>query len=118
MKWTLWPFQHQKLAPPEPQRMTARFIRTDIPNEGALALRSPLSRLGRVVDNDLCFDNNSVSGHHAEVYHLPDGTFQICDLQSTNGTRVNGRQIQTQALQHGDVVELGEVRLHFRCRQE
>ena len=92
----------------------ARFIRTDKPGKGDLRLRSPLCRLGRTPDNDLCFDNNSVSGHHAEVYHLPDGSFQICDLGSTNGTRVNGQSIQSQILNHGDVVELGEVRLHFR----
>jgi len=70
--------------------------------------------VGPVPDNDLCFDNDSVSGHHAEIYHLPDGTFQICDLDSTNGTWVNGRRIRSQVLNHGDVVELGEVRLHFR----
>lgn len=94
--------------------MRARFIRTDAVGKGDLRLRSPLCRLGRLPDNDLCFENDSVSGHHAEIYHLPDGSFQICDLGSTNGTWVNGRRIQNQILNNGDIVELGEVRLHFR----
>lgn len=92
----------------------ARFIRTDAVGKGDLRLRSPLCRLGRAPDNDLCFENDSVSGYHAEIYHLPDGSFQICDLSSTNGTWVNGQRIQNQVLRSGDVVELGEVRLHFR----
>lgn len=71
-------------------------------------------RLGRAPDNDISLDNDSVSGCHAEVYHLPDGAFQICDLNSTNGTWVNGKRIKIQILSNGDVVELGEVRLHFR----
>ena len=114
MKLTFWPFSRRQPRQPETTRVQARFIRTDTPGKGDLRLRSPLSRLGRVPDNDLCFNNDSVSGHHAEIYHLPDGTFQICDLDSTNGTWVNGRRVRSQVLNHGDVVELGEVRLHFR----
>lgn len=114
MKLIFWPFSRRRSNQPETTVVRARFIRTDTPGKGHLWLRSPLCRLGRMPDNDLRFDNDSVSGHHAEIYHLPDGTFQICDLGSTNGTRVNGRTMQSQVLNHGDVVELGEVRLHFR----
>jgi pSer/pThr/pTyr-binding forkhead associated (FHA) protein len=115
MKFSFWPFSRQRSVPPVTTVVRARFIRTDTPGKGDLRLRSPLCRLGRGSDNDLCFNNDSVSGHHAEIDHLPDGGFQIRDLGSTNGTWVNGRRIQSQALKHGDVVELGEVRLHFRC---
>ena len=114
MSLNFWPFSRRRRSQPETVLVRARFIRTDALGKGDLRLRSPLCRLGRVPDNDLCFNNNSVSGHHAEIYHLPDGTFQICDLGSTNGTRVNGRPIQSHVLNPGDVVELGEVRLHFR----
>ncbi|HOW61659.1 MAG TPA: FHA domain-containing protein [Candidatus Contendobacter sp.] len=118
MKLTFWPFSRRRSSQPETMLVRARFIRTDIPGKGDLRLRSPLCRLGRGRDNDLCFNNDSVSSHHAEIYHLPDGTFQICDLDSTNGTWVNGRRIQSQVLNHGDVVELGEVRLHFRLEDQ
>jgi len=110
---SFWPFGRKPQAPtliPVP----ARFIRTDKVGKGELRVRTSLCRLGRAADNDLCLDNDSVSGRHAELYYLPDGTFRICDLDSTNGTWVNGKQVSSQILQSGDVVELGEVRLHFR----
>jgi pSer/pThr/pTyr-binding forkhead associated (FHA) protein len=114
MNFTFWPFSRGRRGQSETVLVGARFIRTDALGKGDLRLRSPLCRLGRAPDNDLCFENDSVSGHHAEVYHLPDGSFHICDLGSTNGTWVNGQRIQNQILKNGDIVELGEVRLHFR----
>lgn len=114
MNFNFWPFSLWRRSAPATVLVRARFIRTDAPGKGDLRLRSPLCRLGRALDNDICLDNDSVSGCHAEVYHLPDGAFQICDLDSTNGTWVNGKRIQMQTLNNGDVVELGEVRLHFR----
>ena len=114
MKFSLWPFPRRRRGQSEKVLVRARFIRTDRFSGGELRLSSPLCRLGRVPDNDLRFDNDSVSGHHAEVHHLPDGTFQIRDLDSTNGTWVNGQRVHAHPLRNGDVVELGEVRLHFR----
>jgi len=124
MRFLKWPFfrSDQK---PKVTFAPARLIRTDLLEAGALRLRSPLSRLGRAPDNDICLDNDTVSndicldndtvsGHHAEIYYLPDGTFQICDIGSTNGTWVNGQRVRTAFLKNGDVMELGEVRLHFR----
>ncbi|MER2528153.1 MAG: FHA domain-containing protein [Candidatus Competibacter denitrificans] len=114
MKFKLWPFSRQQRESPEVAPVRARFIRTDSIGKGDLRLRSALCRIGRAPDNDICFDNDSVSGRHAEIYYLPDGSFQICDVSSTNGTWVNGQRIQSQLLKNGDVVELGEIRLHFR----
>ena len=114
MKFNLWPFSRQRGEALNKVPVRARFIRTDSVGQGELRVRSALCRLGRSPDNDICFDNDSVSGRHAEVYYLPDGTFQICDVGSTNGTWVNGQRIQSQPLKNGDIVELGEVRLHFR----
>lgn len=96
----------------------ARFIRTDTLERSPLWLRSPSCRVGRSQENDIRFDNDTVSSHHAEIYHLPDGSFQICDLDSTNGTWVNGQRVRAALLQNGDVVELGEVRLRFRSDQD
>lgn len=114
MKFAFWSFFRRRRSQPETVFVPARFIRTDSPSRGDLRLCSPLCRLGRASDNDIRFDNDSVSGHHAEVYHLPDGAFQICDLDSTNGTWVNGQRVRAKVLKSGDVLELGEVRLHFR----
>lgn len=114
MNFNFWPFSRQRRKLPESIPVRARFIRTDAVGKGDLRLQSTLCRLGRAPDNEISFDNDSVSSHHAEIYYLPDGSFQICDLNSTNGTWVNGKRIQSQLLGNGDVVELGEVRLHFR----
>lgn len=114
MKFAFWSFFRQRRSEPETVFVQARFIRTDSLGRGDLRLCSPLCRLGRASDNDIRFDNDSVSGHHAEVYHLPDGTFQICDLGSTNGTWVNGQRVRAKVLKSGDMLELGEVRLRFR----
>ena len=115
MKLPFWPFSRRRANQPETTVVRARFIRTDVPGKGDLRLRSPLCRLGRVPDNDLCFNNNSVSGHHAEIYHLPDGTFQICDLGSTNGTTVAGRTIsEPTPLAPGTEVRIGQTVLELR----
>ena len=116
--WSLFRRRPAVASPPSRLLSHARFIRTDVVGKGDLWLCSPLCRLGRLPDNDLAFDNDSVSSRHAEVYHLPDGTFRICDLRSTNGTWVNGERVHGHILKNGDVVELGEVRLHFRVSQE
>ncbi len=114
MKLKLWPFSRQPGESLEILPARTRFIRTDSVGKGDLRIRSTPCRLGRMPHNDLCFDNDSVSSRHAEVHYLSDGSFQIFDLGSTNGTWVNGQRIQNQFLKNGDVVELGEVRLHFR----
>lgn len=96
---------------PVSQAMLARF--EDLHSGRGLAVQVACCRLGRAPDNDLCFNNDSVSAHHAELYQHRDGTFVIADLSSTNGVWVNGERITTENLRSGDVVELGEVRLRF-----
>jgi type VI secretion system protein ImpL len=65
-------------------------------------------RIGRHPDNDLKFDpgvDREVSGHHAEILCQGEQV-SIRDLQSRNGTLVNGRRInQTTALRHGDTIQ-------------
>lgn len=65
-------------------------------------------RVGRHPDNDLKFDpgvDREVSGHHAEILCQGEQV-SIRDLQSRNGTLVNGRRInQTTALRHGDTIQ-------------
>lgn len=114
MKLSKLLFFRSKKSEPEAFSVKARFIRTDALGKDDLRLRSPLCRVGRAPENDIRFTNDSVSSYHAEIYHLPDGAFQICDLNSTNGIWINGKRVQTQVLNNGDILELGEVRLHFR----
>jgi predicted component of type VI protein secretion system len=68
--------------------------------------------VGRLPDNDIRIDNPAVSGHHALVINILNDSF-LEDLNSTNGTYVNGKIIKKHALQHGDVITVGHHALRF-----
>jgi pSer/pThr/pTyr-binding forkhead associated (FHA) protein len=68
--------------------------------------------LGRRPYNDIVIDNLAVSGEHA-VIHMGSTEVVLEDLNSTNGTYVNGKAIKKQALQNGDGIEVGKYRIRF-----
>ncbi|HXQ31864.1 MAG TPA: FHA domain-containing protein [Steroidobacteraceae bacterium] len=68
--------------------------------------------IGRLPDNDVRIDNAAVSGHHALIINILNDSF-LEDLNSTNGTYVNGKLIKKHALQHGDVITCGHHQLRF-----
>jgi pSer/pThr/pTyr-binding forkhead associated (FHA) protein len=68
--------------------------------------------IGRLPDNDIRIDNPAVSGHHSLIINILNDSF-LEDLNSTNGTYVNGKLIKKHALQHGDVVTAGHHQLRF-----
>lgn len=72
----------------------------------------PLIRVGRNDDCDIPVDNLGVSRYHAEVIHK-DGFYLLRDLQSNNGTFVNGRRVTTHALNDGDEISIGKFSLTF-----
>ena len=68
--------------------------------------------VGRLPDNDIRIDNPAVSGHHSLIINILNDSF-LEDLNSTNGTYVNGRLIKKHALANGDVVTVGHHQLRF-----
>jgi len=68
--------------------------------------------VGRLPDNDIRIDNAAVSGHHALIINILNDSF-LEDLNSTNGTYVNGRIVKKHAMQHGDVITVGHHALRF-----
>jgi len=68
--------------------------------------------IGRLPDNDIRIDNPAVSGHHSLIINILNDSF-LEDLNSTNGTYVNGKLIKKHAMQHGDVVTVGHHQLRF-----
>ncbi|MFI6942886.1 FHA domain-containing protein [Streptomyces sp. NPDC050418] len=64
-------------------------------------------RIGRAPDNDLIVDDLVVSRRHAELRALPDGTYEIVDLGSHNGTFLNGLPVTRAPLREGDIVGIG-----------
>ena len=68
--------------------------------------------IGRAPDNSIHIDHPSVSGRHAEL-RRGDKTYQLRDLGSTNGTRVNGIGASEITLHPGDRVRFGAVDARF-----
>lgn len=68
--------------------------------------------IGRKPDNDIQVDNLAVSGHHARVIRILNDYF-LEDLDSTNGTTVNGTPVRKHALQDGDRIDIGKHQLQF-----
>jgi pSer/pThr/pTyr-binding forkhead associated (FHA) protein len=68
--------------------------------------------IGRLPDNDVRIDNPAVSGHHSLIINILNDSF-LEDLNSTNGTYVNGKLIKKHALQHSDVITIGHHQLRF-----
>ncbi|THA58298.1 FHA domain-containing protein [Streptomyces sp. A1136] len=66
-------------------------------------------RIGRAPDNDLVVDDLVVSRRHAELRALPDGTYEIVDVGSHNGTYLNGSRVQRAAVAEGDIVGIGHT---------
>jgi pSer/pThr/pTyr-binding forkhead associated (FHA) protein len=68
--------------------------------------------LGRRPYNDIVIDNLAVSGEHAVLQMVGADVF-IEDLNSTNGTYINGKAIKKQLLAHNDTVEIGKYKIKF-----
>ena len=75
-------------------------------------LDKELLTIGRRPNNDVHIDNLAVSGSHAVVRTIGNDSF-LEDLDSTNGTIVNGKLIKKHILQHGDIIELGKYQLKY-----
>ena len=71
-------------------------------------IRKPVTTMGRALDNDLVVESGEVSRHHARLELEQDG-LRIIDLNSTNGTRVNGRSIRSHLVQPNDEVTFGTL---------
>jgi hypothetical protein len=68
--------------------------------------------IGRKPHNDVRIEDFAISGEHARITTILGDAF-LEDLDSTNGTSVNGRPVTRRVLADGDVVELGKYRLRF-----
>ena len=68
--------------------------------------------LGRRPYNDIVIDNLAVSGEHAALQMSgPDVTIE--DLNSTNGTYINGKAVKRQVLLHNDTIEIGKYKIKY-----
>ncbi len=84
-----------------------------VADDTAHPLTRAVTRLGRGTDVDIRVDDPGVSRHHAEI--LLGREVVLRDLNSTNGTYVDGVQVGETVLRDGSVVQLGGTRLTFRA---
>jgi hypothetical protein len=80
--------------------------------QGQWELREAVTVIGRSRRCDIVLTDPNVSRQHAEIRRQDDG-FMVRDLGSTNGIRVNRRDVKQAVLQHGDRLELGTTELGF-----
>ncbi len=73
--------------------------------------------IGRLADNVVAEDESSLSRKHC-VIEFVEGAWQVRDLQSRNGTRVNGGKISKKRLAHLDVIRIGKLEIHFVSPEE
>lgn len=75
-------------------------------------LQKPDTRIGRGDANELVIDSERVSRLHA-VVTVGDSSVTLTDLDSRNGTFVNGMRIQSQTLKNGDGIRIGDCEMRF-----
>jgi Protein of unknown function (DUF3662)/FHA domain len=80
-------------------------------------LEGPVAVLGRSRDCDCVVRDPNVSRRHAELRRGSTGDWQVVDLGSTNGVKVNGRLVESSRLSPGDEVTLGTTRFTFDIEQ-
>ncbi len=77
-----------------------------------LPLRADRETIGRHPGSSLFLDDVTVSRNHAVIEHA-DGTYEIADLASLNGTYVNRQRIERTRLRDGDEVQIGKFKLTY-----
>lgn len=68
--------------------------------------------VGRLPDNIIQIEDPAISSHHAEMTRRGED-YVVRDLNSTNGTRVNGQRVVETRLYHGDTVAFGHIQLQY-----
>ncbi len=91
-----------------------RLIITGESGPVAHELTDELVTIGRGPDNAIQLGDPSVSGKHAQLM-AAGGTYHLVDLDSTNGTRVNGNPITRVTLRPGDRIRFGKLEARFEC---
>lgn len=90
--------------------MARLLVKTDGLSAKLLELKLGANRVGRHPDNDFRLDHSTISSVHCELI-LQDSGVILRDLESTNGTFVDGEAVREMKLSPGQVVRLGDVEL-------
>jgi ABC transport system ATP-binding/permease protein len=88
-----------------------KTITEDIPERTFRILSGGIRTIGRSTGADFIVDVALVSRVHCRLSALPTGELEVRDLDSTNGTYVNGARVETARLVSGDKLKVGRVEL-------
>lgn len=80
--------------------------------------KKKLIRIGKKSDNDIVVNDKTVSRNHVEIHLNDDNSYLLKDLNSTNGTTINGMKVKEAYLSQGDQIEVGETKIEFQTYDE
>ncbi|MFZ4734606.1 MAG: FHA domain-containing protein [Bradymonadia bacterium] len=87
-----------------------KLVLTDGAQAGReLMLFERIACIGRTDENDITLADTSVSRHHARLKKQDDGSYTLMDLNSSNGTRLNGKRVTSARARFGDRIHFGNV---------
>lgn len=89
----------------------------DVPEVHPISLSTPVVSIGRQPDNTVVLNHPQVSGHHARLERLQDGTHRVVDLHSTNHVYVNNQRVRVQVLRPGDEVGIGPFQFTYNGQE-
>jgi hypothetical protein len=104
-------------AVPDPSSALRAYlvVQTDGAPPARFDLGGAVIAVGRASDNDVILDDAQVSRHHCQL-KLQHGAYGFVDLQSRNGSQVNGQPVHEIALADGDRIRIGNTSIEFRLR--
>jgi len=92
--------------------MECRLIQVSDGVNQSYFLKEGITNIGRDLDNEIQLSSADVSRHHARIYNMGD-VVEIEDLNSANGTYVNGKKITRVILSHGNEIKIGRIYFFF-----
>lgn len=104
----------EKVVPtPTPAPERAELVVHDEGETRRVPLDKEILTIGRLPECDIVLNDKGASRRHAQI-RTRDGTSTLTDLGSTNGTKLNGQQVQSRTLEDGDRITVGTTVIDFR----
>lgn len=75
-------------------------------------------KVGKRADNDIVINDRTVSRDHFEIQVNDNNQYVLKDMNSTNGTTINGMKVKEAFLSQGDLIEVGESKIEFQTYDE
>jgi pSer/pThr/pTyr-binding forkhead associated (FHA) protein len=81
-------------------------------------ISEPVYTIGRTEDQSVCLPDSTVSTNHCKLIRNENGSYRVVDLDSSNGTRINGEEISEETLKHSDMLQVGGIEILYNSDDE